>query len=83
MQLSPLYLEQLEAAHLDGEQLGEFNGRRDLVVRQLDRQIRGMPVEVVARVRSLSTEQLDLLGEALLDFESMSDLLTWLQGNAV
>jgi Domain of unknown function (DUF4351) len=83
MQLSPLYLEQLEAAHLDGEQLGELNGRRDLVVRQLDRQVRGMPVEVVARVRSLSTEQLDLLGEALLDFESMSDLLTWLQDNVV
>ena len=95
MQLSPLYLEQLEAARLDGErqgeqigeqrgeQIGELKGRRDLVLRQLDRQVRGMPVEVAARVRSLSTEQLDLLGEALLDFEGMSDLLTWLQGNAV
>ena len=83
MQLSPLYLEQLEAAHLDGEQLGELNGRRDLVLRQLDRQVRGMPVDVESRVRSLSTEQLDFLGEALLDFEGMSDLLTWLQGNEV
>jgi Domain of unknown function (DUF4351) len=38
---------------------------------------------VESRVRSLSTEQLDFLGEALLDFEGMSDLLKWLQGNEV
>jgi hypothetical protein len=43
MQLSPLYLEQLEAA--------ELNGRRDLVLRQLDRKVKGLPVEVAARVR--------------------------------
>jgi predicted transposase YdaD len=103
MQLSPLYLEQLEAARLDGErqgeqrgerigeqrgeqrgeQIGKLKGRQDLVLLQLSRQVRGMPVEVESRVRSLSTEQLDFLGEALLDFEGMSDLLKWLQGNEV
>jgi Domain of unknown function (DUF4351) len=34
-----------------------------------------MPVDLESRVRSLSTEQIDFLGEALLDFEGMSDLL--------
>jgi hypothetical protein len=99
MQLSPLYLEQLEAARLDGErqgerrgvqigeqrgeQIGKLKGRQDLLLRQLNRQVRGIPVDVESRVRSLSTEQLDFLGEALLDFEGISDLLKWLQGNEV
>jgi hypothetical protein len=95
MQLSPLYLEQLEAARLDGErqgeqigeqrgeQIGKLKGRQDLLLRQLNRQVKGIPVEVESQVRSLSTEQLDFLGEALLDFEDMSDLLKWLQGNKV
>jgi Domain of unknown function (DUF4351) len=99
MQLSPLYLEQLEAARLDGErqgeqrgeqigeqrgeQIGKLKGRQDLVLKLLVRRVGKISVEVERQVRSLSTEQLDLLGEALLDFESMSDLLTWLQDNVV
>jgi Domain of unknown function (DUF4351) len=91
MQLSPLYLEQLEAARLDGErqgeqrgeQIGELNGRQNLVLKLLVRRVGKISVKVERQVRSLSTEQLDLLGEALLDFESMSNLLTWLQGNEV
>jgi hypothetical protein len=38
-------------------------------------QVRRLPVDLESRVRSLSTEQIDFLGEALLDFEGMSDLL--------
>ncbi len=99
MQLSPLYLEQLEAARLDGERrgeqigeqigeqrgelIGEQRGRQNLVLLQLSRQVRDMPIEVVSRVRSLSTEQLDSLGAALLDFEEMGDLLMWFQENEV
>jgi predicted transposase YdaD len=93
MQLSPLYLEQLEAARLDGErqgkqigeqlgeQIGELKGRQDLVLRQLNRQVREIPVEVKRQVRSFSIEQLGSLGEALLDFQSTGDLLAWLQKN--
>jgi hypothetical protein len=91
MQLSPLYLEQLEAARLDGErqgeqlgeQIGNLKGRQDLVLKLLARRVGQISVTVERQVRSLSTEQLDFLGEALLDFEGMSDLLTWLQGNEV
>jgi hypothetical protein len=32
-------------------------------------------------VRSLSISQLESLGEALLDFQNMSDLENWLQDN--
>jgi predicted transposase YdaD len=63
MQLSSLYPEQLEAARLDGEcrgeqrgeqlgeQIGKLKGRQDLVLLQLNRQARGLPLQVVARVR--------------------------------
>jgi Domain of unknown function (DUF4351) len=91
MQLSPLYLEQLEAARLDGErqgeqlgeQIGNLKGRQDLVLKLLARRVGQISVTVERQVRSLSTEQLDFLGEALLDFEGMSDLLKWLQGSEV
>ena len=80
MQLSPLYLEQLESARQEGEQRGEQR-RQDLVIRQLNRQVGVIGVAIEEQVRSISTTQLESLGEALLDFKQMSDLLTWLQSN--
>jgi Domain of unknown function (DUF4351) len=77
MQLSPLYLEQLENARLDGKQIGG----QDLVLQLLARQVGNVSAQVERQVRSLSTEQIGSLGIALLDFENMGDLLTWLQGN--
>lgn len=86
MQLSPLYLEQLEAARVDGErqgeQIGKLNGRQDLVLQLLARQVGKISAEVERQVRSLSSEQLGSLGEAILDFRSLGDLLTWLQNSA-
>jgi predicted transposase YdaD len=89
MQLSPLYLEQLEAARLDGErqgeqrgeQIGKLKGQQDLVLQLLARQVGRVSAEVERQVRSLSAEQIGSLGVALLDFENMGDLLTWLQSN--
>jgi Domain of unknown function (DUF4351) len=90
MQLSPLYLEQLEAARLDGERQGEqrgeqrgkLKGQQDLVLQLLARQVGSISAEVERRVRSLSTEQIGFLGIALLDFKNIGDLLAWLQVNA-
>jgi predicted transposase YdaD len=93
MQLSPLYLEQLEAARQDGEQRGEkrgeqrgeqqgeLKGHQDFALQLLTRQVGGVSVELEERVRSLSLPQLKSLGEALLDFKQMSDLLAWMQSN--
>lgn len=93
MQLSPLYLEQLEAARLDGEQrgkqigeqigeqIGKLNGQKDLVLHLLARQVGKISAEAERQVRSLSTDQIGFLGIALLDFENMGDLLAWLQGS--
>jgi hypothetical protein len=37
-----------------------------------------LPPDVRQRVETLSLEQLENLGEALLDFSSMADLQSWL-----
>lgn len=51
---------------------------RSLVLLQLTRRVGELSPEVRQRVKSLSLEQLENLGEALLDFTSMADLDAWL-----
>ncbi|MBE9077177.1 Rpn family recombination-promoting nuclease/putative transposase [Romeria aff. gracilis LEGE 07310] len=53
----------------------------NLVLRQLDRRVGMVPAELVARVEALPLEQLEALGEALLDFEAQGDLARWLETN--
>jgi predicted transposase YdaD len=78
MQLSPLFLEKLQAA----EERGEFKGRQDegqaLILRLLNRRVGNVSSEVETRVKALPLARLEELGEALLDFDRMTDLLTWL-----
>ncbi|PSB19949.1 DUF4351 domain-containing protein [Phormidesmis priestleyi ULC007] len=52
----------------------------NLVLRQLTRRL-GHPIasSFETQVRSLSLEQLEALGEALLDFTQLTDLQTWLE----
>lgn len=51
----------------------------NLITRQLTRRLGEIESSLVARIRELSIEQLDALGEALLDFEEVADLVTWLE----
>jgi Domain of unknown function (DUF4351) len=81
MQLSPLYLEKLQAAEQIGEQRGEINGRQDFVLRLLKKRVGDVSAEVLARVMELSLEQLEDLYDAALDFNQMSDLTAWLDLN--
>jgi predicted transposase YdaD len=86
MQLSPLYLEKIQAAELAGEQRGEvrgemrgeMKGQQELVLRQLNRRIGNISIDLEAQVKTLPLTQLEELGEALLDFSQMSDLIDWL-----
>ena len=52
-----------------------------LILRLLNRKVGELPQEVREQVEKLPLEQLENLGEALLDFNSMGDLQTWLDGN--
>lgn len=51
---------------------------RSLVLRLLARKVGELPQLVRLQIDPLSTTQLEALGEALLDFSSLSDLETWL-----
>ncbi|TVP60811.1 MAG: DUF4351 domain-containing protein [Nodularia sp. (in: Bacteria)] len=54
-------------------------GERALILRQLTRRVGELSSDVLQRVETLSLEQLENLGEALLDFTSMDDLDVWLE----
>ena len=65
-----------------GEQLGKQKGEATLILRQLSRRFGETPAQLEQKIQTLSTTQLEELGEALLDFSSQNDLTTWLQNNS-
>ncbi len=50
-----------------------------LISRQLNRRFSELDSSLIERVRKLSAEQLEDLGEALLDFSEVTDLVVWLE----
>lgn len=65
-----------------GYERGKQEGEQVLVLRQLQRRVGNLPEEIQQRICSLSLEQLEALGEALLDFSANADLLDWLDNNS-
>lgn len=64
-----------------GRQEGRQEGRQReerLILRLLNRQIGTVPEAQQARIAALPIEQLELLGEAVLDFRELADLNAWL-----
>ncbi len=55
----------------------------DLIVRLLQRKVGELEPAVEAQIRGLDIDQLEDLGEALLDFEEAEDLTTWLASTIV
>jgi predicted transposase YdaD len=80
---SPWYQEILaegeQRGRTEGEQRGRTEGERSLVLRQLNRRFGTLPANVEAQIQALDLEQLEALGETLLDFVQLSDLSHWLQ----
>jgi predicted transposase YdaD len=64
-----------------GIEQGMQRGEATLVLRQLNRRLGQVTTSVEKQVCQLSVEQLEDLGEALLDFENEADLLHWLSQN--
>jgi hypothetical protein len=64
-----------------GARQGRHDEARSLVVRQLRKRLGSLEAEIEARIAELSVEELEALGEALLDFTSIADLTSWLDGN--
>ena len=74
MKESVIYQEIQEISEAKGIQKGEAS----LVLRQLHRRMGEIPANFREKIRELSVEQLESLGEALLDFETQIDLVNWL-----
>lgn len=58
---------------------GLQEGETKLVLRQLNRRIGTVPGELVAQIKGMKLEQVEALGEALLDFTAQEDLVQWLE----
>ncbi len=61
-------------------QEGRTEEARSLILRQLSRRVGTIPANVEAQVQALALPQLETLGEALLDFAGLDDLVGWLRG---
>jgi predicted transposase YdaD len=94
MAFSQAFLDWEEATEAKGIAIGEQRGQeigiaigeqktRSLVIRLLARRIGILPAELRSQVEQLSVTQLESLGEALLDFEQLSDLTTWLDDRSI
>jgi hypothetical protein len=64
-----------------GKSEGKIEGEQLLVLRLLRRRVGELPQALIESVQTLSVTQLESLGEALLDFTAMEDLLNWLEAN--
>jgi hypothetical protein len=67
-----------------GIERGIEQGEKSLIVRLLTRRLdlKVLPEALLTQVESLPLLQLETLGEALLDFQSLSDLEQWLATNS-
>ena len=78
-----LGLSELKQTRVYQEALQE--GRQEegisLVLRLLTRRVGPISSDIDTQIRMLSLPQLEALGEALLDFSGISDLVSWLQTN--
>ncbi|MEH2296740.1 DUF4351 domain-containing protein [Nostoc sp.] len=64
-----------------GYERGKQKGQQRLILRLLQKGVGELSPELQERIQSLSLNQVETLGEALLDFTAMEDLLHWLQTN--
>ncbi len=70
-------LTQAETA-LEQEQERSLSRQRSLLLRQLHRKIIMIPENVLVQIDCLSAAQLESLSEALFDFDTVDDLILWL-----
>jgi Domain of unknown function (DUF4351) len=82
MVLSQAYLEWEQQTEQRGKLEGKLEGERSLIFRQITRRIGDVAPEVRLQIQSLSLSQLEALGEALLDFSELNDLMNWLQSHS-
>ena len=74
-----IYQEWKEEFLQEGRQEGAMREAQALILHQLSRRVGSLSLTNRSQVESLSLEQLESLGEALLDFSGSTDLEDWLR----
>jgi predicted transposase YdaD len=75
------FAEGLQRGKQQGIEQGLQQGKQqeaNLLIRLLNRRIGQIPQDLTRQVSNLPLEQLENLGEALLDFTTEADLVNWL-----
>lgn len=78
MRESVIYQDIRESGKAQGREEGRREEAVSLILRLLNRRLGEISSTVSQQIRELSPEQLETLGEALLDFTSLTDLTAWL-----
>ncbi|MEG4579896.1 Rpn family recombination-promoting nuclease/putative transposase [Microcoleus sp. MON1_C5] len=73
-----MFFEDQRGAIIKSRQEGIIEGETALILRQIARRTGEIPPEIKTRIQQLSLEQLQDLGEILLDFTTQEDLIAWL-----
>jgi predicted transposase/invertase (TIGR01784 family) len=81
MKESVIYQDIIAEGIAKGEAQGIVKGEASLILRLLNRKLGNIPENISQKIQQLPLEQLDNLGEALLDFNTQSDLANWLELN--
>ncbi|CAC5344110.1 MULTISPECIES: DUF4351 domain-containing protein [Planktothrix] len=71
-------LEGLQQGRQQGLQQGRQREAMSFVTRQLTRRLGAIAPTIQEQIQTLSVEELENLGEALLDFSEATDLENWL-----
>lgn len=77
--ISPTEQMAMERGELIGEQRGIQQGEKKLIIRQINKRFGVISDVLIGQIHQLSIEQLELLGEALFDFSTMTELEQWLE----
>ena len=75
MKESVIYQQILQEGVRQGQQLGEAS----LVIRLIERRFESIDATTLEQIRSLTSDRLEQLAVALLDFVAITDVTTWLQ----
>ena len=90
MRLAPLYQEDREKARQEGQQQGKQQGKQEgqqlgeqqIILRLLNRRFGELGLSVIGQIQGLSIDELESLGDVLLDFSKVGDLEVWLREKA-
>ncbi len=78
-EIETIYRTEMSQARREGQQKGQST----LVLRLLNRQVGNLSIDLQTQVQALPLDQLGLLGEDLLGFSGLEDLLGWLERHQV